>query len=111
MLVRRKRLPENQSPAHWDEKAMRTVHHSPPKNTAPSERPVTNANTRFRASFIGILLSFLHLLVFFIHPMPGIQAPDGQADDQQRERPGMDSGMAIVQPDTQRRTQQGRAHH
>src|ERR1035441_9301808 len=84
MLVRSKRLPKNQSAGCSDEKPLRTVHHRPPKNIAPSKAPVTSASTRLKPSLIMILLLICaHFLVFLIHPMPGIQTSNGQADDQQ----------------------------
>src|ERR1035438_9535329 len=112
MLVRSRTLPKNQSSGSSDEKPLRTVHHRPPKNIAPSKAPVTRASTRLKPSFIMILLLIrAHFLVFLIHPMPCIQTPNGLADDQQHQRPGMVSRMAIVQPDTKRRAEQRRNHH
>src|SRR5664280_62272 len=112
MVVRSKRLPRNHSAGCSDEKPLRTVHHRPPKNIAPSKAPVTRATTRLKPSFIIILLLIrAHFLVFLIHPMPCIQTSNGQADDQQHQRPGMVSRMAIVQPDTKRRAEQRRNHH
>src|SRR5512135_1920667 len=104
-------LPRNQSAGCLDETLLRTVHQRPPKNSAPSKTPVTKASARTTLSFIMILLVPLHLLVLLIHPMPGIHTPDDQPDDQQRQRPGMPSWMAIVQPNAERRAEQRRNHH
>src|ERR1035438_5174871 len=110
-MVRSNRLQRNQSAGCWDEEPLRTVHQRPPKNITPSKTPVTVANTRLKASVIIILLFLPHLLVFLVHPMPGIQTADGQANDQQHQRPGMVSWMAIVEPDTERRAEQRRNNH
>src|ERR1035438_673162 len=111
MLVRSNRLPKNQSAGWLEEKPLRTVHHRPPKNIAPSKTPITRASARLKISFIVILLLLAHLLVFFVHPVPGIQTADYQAGDQQRQRPGMPSWMVMVQPDAKRRAEQRRNHH
>src|ERR1039458_4430636 len=111
MLVRSHRLPRNQRAARLDETPLRTVHQRPPKNIAPSKMPAARAGSRRKVSFIAHLLFLAHFLILLIHPMPGIQTTDGQADNQQHQRPGMLSRMAIVQPDAQRRAEQRRNHH
>ncbi len=111
MLIRSSRLPKNQSPGFLDEKPLRTVHQRPPKNITPRKKPATIAGTRRKVSFITILLFLSHCLVFLGHPMPGIQTAETQAHNQQHQRPGMASRMAIVQPDTKRRAEQCRNHH
>src|ERR1022692_3546612 len=111
MLVRSNILPKNQSAGRVDAKPLRMVHQRPPKNIAPSKTPASRAGTRLKVSLIVIFLLLSHLLVFLVHPVPGIEAADCQAGDQQHQRPGMSSRMAIVQPDTERRAEQRRNHH
>src|ERR1700733_5967041 len=111
MPVRSNRLPKNSIAGCLDDIPLRTVHQRPPKNIAPSETPATSANTRTKASYIVVLLFVSHLLVFLAHPMPGIQTADDQTDYQQRQRPGNLSRMTIVQPDTERGSEQRRDHH
>ena len=46
-----------------------------------------------------------------VDPMPRIQTPDREAHNQQSQRPGVTSRIALVQPDTQRRAEQRRNRH
>src|ERR1039458_10803844 len=45
MPIRASRLAKNQSAGCLDETPLRTVHQSPPKNTAPSPPPAAHAST------------------------------------------------------------------
>src|SRR5271169_4330210 len=125
MPVRSSRLMLNHSAGCLADTPFNTVHHRPPKNIAPSSKPASNARASCTSSFIFRLpvLVYLPILVylpvFFGDPMPRIQAADDQADYQQRECPGMDTRVTLIQPNTQRRTEQGwhryrpadQAHH
>src|ERR1035438_2630533 len=111
MAVRSNTLHRNQSAGCLDDTPLRTVHQRPPKNIAPTKTPVSRDSARRTISFVMILLFLLHLLVFLPHPMPGIRAADDQARNQQSQRPGMFSRMAIVEPDTERRAEQRRNNH
>src|SRR5271156_6596704 len=111
MLIRSSRLPKNQSAGRWDERPFRTVHQRPPKKIAPSHAPAANASARDKKSFIVILLFVPNLLVFLGHPMPRIQTADDQADNQQHQSPGLGSGIALVQPETERRAEQRGNHY
>src|ERR1035441_8983079 len=109
--VRATRLQRNQSAGWFEETTFRTVHQRPPKNIAPSEIPISRASTRLNVLVMAILLFLQHLFVFLVHPMPGIEAADCEADNQQRQRPGMTAGMMAVQPDTQTCARKGRDRH
>ncbi len=43
--------------------------------------------------------------------MPSVQTANREADDQQHQRPGMASWIAVVQPDAERRAGQRRNRH
>src|ERR1700722_4937654 len=105
MPVRSNTLPKNQSPGCLDEKPLRTVHQRPPKNIAPSKMPVTRASARLKASFIVILLSVSHFLLFLGDPMPRIETTDCESGNQQSQRPGMFARVVFVQPNTERRAE------
>src|SRR5664279_1235914 len=104
-------LPKNQSAGRSDETPLITVHQSPPKKNAPSNRPAAKAGARSKNSFIVILLFFANLFVFLGHPMPRIKTTDGEPGDHQRQRPGMLARIMLVQPDTERRPEQRRTDH
>src|ERR1039458_9558418 len=89
MPIRTSRLAKNQSAGCLDETPLRTVHQSPPKNTAPSPPPAAHASTNIRVSFIVILLFLPHGFVFLGNPMPRIQTANHEPAHQQRQRPGM----------------------
>src|ERR1035437_8239854 len=111
MPIRTSRLAKNQSAGCLDETPLRTVHQSPPKNTAPSPPPAALASTNTRLSFIVILLFLLHCLFFLDDPMPRVQTADREPAHQQRQSPGMLARMVFVQPDTKRCTEQRRNRH
>ena len=119
--VRSSRLSANHS-ATWRECVPRcTVHHSPPKNTAPSATPVANATAAGNAtaavnaipvasagvvvdsSVITGAIPVRHVLLSTRHPVPGIPAAQGKACDQQRQRPGVDARMTPIDPVAERR--------
>src|SRR5580704_6381959 len=108
MLIRSSRLPANQNAGNWDETPLRIVHQRPPKKIAPSAVPASQASARVRVSFMVAILFVIHCLVFLRNPMPRVEAAKREAAKQQRERPGVGSGMAPVQPDTERYAEQHR---
>src|ERR1035441_3515737 len=85
MLVRSNILPKNQSAGRVDAKPLRMVHHRPPKNIAPSKTPASRAGTRLKVSLIVVFLFLSHLLVFLVHPVPGIQAADCRSEEHTSE--------------------------
>src|ERR1700679_2971885 len=64
----------------------------------PSNAPASSNRVIAGSSVMLILRCLMHLLLFLCHPMPRIEAADGQSDNQQGERPGMYSWMMPVQP-------------
>src|SRR5208283_4241734 len=102
------RLAKSQSAGCLDETPLRTVHQSPPKNTAPSPPPAAHASTSIRVSFIVILRFLPHRLVFLGHPIPRIQTADCEPGHQQCRRPAMPAGVVFVQPDSECGPEQSR---
>src|SRR5664279_1063024 len=60
---------------------------------------------------LTVFLFFRHFPVLLGHPRPGVYTAENQADDQERECPGMPPGMVTVQPDTECGAGERRNHH
>src|ERR1700722_3965500 len=99
--MRRSMLPKNQSAGRRAERPLRTVHQRPAKKIAPSTRPAAPASNNGSGSFIVRPLVISHCLFFIGDPMPRVQTTNREPHDQERERPGMGSGMMFVQPDAE----------
>src|ERR1700688_379486 len=97
-LIRRSKLPKNHSAGRGDETPLITVHHRPPKNKAPRNRPAVNAGAKEKSSLIAILLFVPHRFVFLRHPMPRVPTADREPGYQQRQRPGVLARIMFVQP-------------
>src|SRR5664279_453041 len=104
--VRSSRLLRNQSAGAADDRPLITVHHKPPKKNTPSRSPAAKAGNTNSISLIVVLLGSPNLPVFLGHPMPRIQAAQGQPSRQQGQRPGVLARMMFIEPDPQSRAEQ-----
>src|SRR5271154_3732589 len=87
---------------------MCSVTHRPPKKKAPSKAPASKAKARAGTSLIRVLL---HFLIFRLDPKPGSETADDQAEEKEHQRPRERARIVRVDPDTERRADQGRYHH
>src|ERR1700722_16643775 len=73
--------------------------------------PASSATLSVDASLIVALRHFVDGVELTSHPTPGIDAADDQSTDQQRQRPGVRSGMTPIQPRAQQNPKQRRQCH
>src|SRR5665213_378132 len=88
-----------------------TVHHRPPKKSAPRNTPAKTAIDAGMNSVNIFPPCGMDVAVFLAHPMPSIEAADSEADDEQSEGPGVDSPTTLVEPNASERTDHRRCGH
>ena len=112
MLIRRSRLPRNQSAGWEDRTPLRTVHQSPPKKMSPSIPPPSPAN----ATIEWFIHGDLPLLAAWpcLPWRPNARHSNSRPRARPRgapKRPGMRARIMLVQPHARRRAEQRRDVH
>ncbi len=86
-LIRERKLAKNHSAGRCDAMHLRSVHHRPPKNMAPSPSPAAHDRKRVDPSFIVRLPLAVHGLLFVRDPVPSVETADRKPGHQQHQGP------------------------